>query len=137
MHTGMYYIMAKCSSLLNLRVYPYELATLYAHSNFLEMSSLYEEFRLTLVEANHYGVPVITSDCSSLPEVAGDAGLLINPLDEQSIAEGLHQLIMRDGLRDELAANARANAARFSWQRAASEMQAPFKQAVIVHRNRD
>jgi glycosyltransferase involved in cell wall biosynthesis len=65
------------------------LATLYAHALFLAMPSLYEGFGLPLVEAMVRGTPVLTSNNSSMPEVAGNAGLLIYPLETQSIKNGL------------------------------------------------
>jgi len=63
-----------------------QLAGLYAHARFLAMPSLYEGFGLPLVESMAHGVPVLTANCSAMPEVAGDAGVLVNPLSEPDIA---------------------------------------------------
>ncbi len=109
-----------------------QLATLYAHARFLVMPSLYEGFGLPLVEAMSLGVPVLTSNRSSLPEVAGEAGVLVDPFDICSIAEGLSSLLCDDAYRDRLALKAIPNAQRFSWQNAAQEMWAVFKEAVEV-----
>jgi glycosyltransferase involved in cell wall biosynthesis len=113
-----------------------QLATLYAHARFIAMPSVYEGFGLPLVEAMSFGVPALTSNCSSMPEVAGDAGLLVDPLDEKSIAEGLRALLTNDILRDKLATRAVVNVTRFSWQKAAAETMAVFEEAVAERRSR-
>jgi glycosyltransferase involved in cell wall biosynthesis len=113
-----------------------QLATLYAHARFLAMPSVYEGFGLPLLEAMSQGVPVLTSHASSLPEVAGDAGVLVDPLNEGSIAEGLLTLLMNEEKRSALAARARANAERFSWQTAAIKTRAVFAEALAERRAR-
>lgn len=112
------------------------LSTLYAHALFLAMPSLYEGFGLPLLEAMALGTPVLTSSCSSMPEVAGDAGLLVNPLDMRSIEGGLSALVLDDGLRRGLAAKTRFTAARFSWDKAAKQMLEVFAEAVADRRRR-
>lgn len=107
-----------------------QLATLYAHAYFLVMPSIYEGFGLPLAEAMSFGVPVLTSNKSSLPEVAGDAGVLVDPFDEQSIAKGLLSLLCNESCRDQLAAKAESASRRFSWQKAAHETWAVFEEAV-------
>lgn len=114
-----------------------QLATLYAHAKFLAMPSIYEGFGLPLLEAMSLGVPVLTSNCSSLPEVTGNAGVLIDPLDENAIAQGLHNLLMDDVLRAALAARTQANVARFSWQKAATQTREVFTEAIAVRRTRN
>jgi len=106
------------------------LACLYANARFLVMPSLYEGFGLPLVEAMAHGVPVLTSNNSSMPEVAGDAGLLVDPEDVVSIAEGLNQLITNKELRSRLAARAKISAARFSWDESAELILAVFENAI-------
>jgi glycosyltransferase involved in cell wall biosynthesis len=113
-----------------------QLATLYVHACFLAMPSLYEGFGLPLVEAMGFGVPVLTSNVSSMPDVAGDAGLLVNPLDERDIAAGLSSLLSDSDHREHLAAKAKANAGRFSWRKAASDTWAVMEEAVEVRRRR-
>lgn len=112
------------------------LATLYAHAIFLTMPSLYEGFGLPLLEAMARGTPVLTSDCSSMPEVAGDAGLLVNPHDVGSIANGLLTLIINEKLRQDMAQRAQVNAGRFSWQKAADETLRIFDEAVDERRSK-
>ncbi len=108
------------------------LATLYANAQFLAMPSLYEGFGLPLVEAMAHGTPVLTANNSSMPEVAGDAGLLVDAQDVGSIANGLNQLITNDELRKKLAANSKSNAARFNWDKSAQQLIAVFEKAVMA-----
>jgi len=111
------------------------LATLYANALFLAMPSLYEGFGLPLVEAMVHGTPVLTSNNSSMPEVAGKAGLLIDPLDVKSIKNGLEELITNDDLRRNLADNARNNVTRFNWDAAAKQLVSVFEKAVSARAN--
>jgi len=112
-----------------------QLSSLYAHARFLALPALYEGFGLPLVEAMAHGVPVLTSNTSSLPEVAGDAGLLVDPLDVGAIAVGIQRLLGDDAYHAELAARARPNAARFSWATAARETREVFEEAVQERRS--
>lgn len=112
------------------------LSTLYQHVLFLAMPSLYEGFGLPLVEAMSFGVPVLTSSCSSLPEVAGDAGLLVDPLSVDSIAEGLSQMLTNNDMRNALALRAGKQASRFTWEHAARQLLAIFQEAIDERRKR-
>lgn len=107
-----------------------QLATLYANARVLAMPSLYEGFGLPLLEAMSFGVPVLTSNISSLPEVAGDAAVLVSPFDLNSIAAGLVQVLSNDQLCATLGLNAKARAAQFSWDKAATEALAVFREAI-------
>jgi len=113
-----------------------QLSTLYAHARFLAMPSLYEGFGLPLVEAMSFGTPVLTSSCSSLPEVAGDAGILVDPHNTNSVASGLLQMLKDDALRNELAVRAKVNVARFSWEKAAKETMKIFQEAIDTRKAR-
>ena len=81
--------------------------------------SLYEGFGLPILEAQAAGVPVMTANNSSLPEVAGDAAILVDPTDVDAIADAMLRLSSDEPLRQQLIVAGRANVARFSWQKAA------------------
>jgi glycosyltransferase involved in cell wall biosynthesis len=83
--------------------------------------SLYEGFGLPVLEAQSAGVPVMTSTNSSLPEVAGDAAILVDPTNVDAIAEAMLRLSSDEPLRQRLIAAGHANVARFSWTKAARE----------------
>jgi glycosyltransferase involved in cell wall biosynthesis len=79
--------------------------------------SLYEGFGLGVLEAMACGAPVVVSSTSSLPEVVGDAGLLVDPTNEQEIASAMQRLLDDSSLREELRRRSMARAALFSWER--------------------
>ena len=89
--------------------------------------SRYEGFGLPPLEALACGVPVVGSNTSSLPEVVGNAGVLLPPDDAEGIAEALIRLATDDGFHAELSRQALAQAARFSWERAARETLAVYR----------
>jgi glycosyltransferase involved in cell wall biosynthesis len=78
--------------------------------------SLYEGFGFPVLEAMACGTPVLCSNTSSLPEVAGDAALQIDPLNVESIAAGLNRITTDDNLRRTLIERGYAQAQRFTWQ---------------------
>jgi glycosyltransferase involved in cell wall biosynthesis len=98
-----------------------DLPALYAGSACFAYPSLYEGFGLPVLEAMAAGSPVVTSSISSLPEVAGDAALLVDPRDEPAITRALERLLADPVLAQELCARGRARAAMFSWERFATE----------------
>jgi glycosyltransferase involved in cell wall biosynthesis len=83
--------------------------------------SLYEGFGMPVLEAMACGAPVLASNTSSLPEVAGDAALLVDPADTTALAGGLTRLAVDAELRAELHARGLARAAAFTWDRCAAE----------------
>jgi glycosyltransferase involved in cell wall biosynthesis len=95
----------------------------------LAFPSLYEGFGLPALEAMACATPVLTSNTSSLPEVVGDAGLLVDPLDVDAIAGALRRLADDEKLRAELGERGAARAASFTWQRAATETLAVLREA--------
>lgn len=100
---------------------------LYTAAWCLVFPSLYEGFGLPPLEAMACGTPVVASDTSSLPEVVGDGGLLVNPTSATQIAEALGALWANPGLRAELAARALVQATRFTWERTAKETLATYE----------
>jgi glycosyltransferase involved in cell wall biosynthesis len=105
---------------------------LYAHAAFLAMPSCYEGFGLPLIEAMQYGVPVLTSNTSSMPEAAGRAGLLVDPLSISSIRDGLVTLIGNPKYRQSLAYHAKAQAAKFTWENAAMTFIRVCQEAILI-----
>jgi glycosyltransferase involved in cell wall biosynthesis len=91
----------------------------YAASETFVYPSLYEGFGLPPLEALACGTPVVTSTASSLPEVVGDAALLVPPDDPTALADALRRLLADTGLRAEMRARGLARAARFTWLRTA------------------
>ncbi|WP_192244047.1 glycosyltransferase family 4 protein [Mesorhizobium silamurunense] len=110
------------------------LATLYANCLFLAMPSLYEGFGFPIVEAQSFGKAVLTSKTSSMPEVAGDGAILVDPRDPAAIAHAFDRLCADAELRERLAAAARRNAQRFTWEDHAKGMLQIFEQAIRQRR---
>jgi glycosyltransferase involved in cell wall biosynthesis len=104
------------------RVTELELITLYSMADVFVFPSFFEGFGVPLVEAMACGAPVITSNTSSLPEVAGDAAILIDPHNTVQIARAMLQVLESDQLRDELQKKGYARAQYFTWPKSASKM---------------
>jgi glycosyltransferase involved in cell wall biosynthesis len=94
-------------------------APLYTGAAALAFPSRYEGFGFPVLEAMACGTPVVTSNVSSLPEVAGDAALLVDPTDRESIADGLRRVLEDDRLAGRLRRDGPARASAFTWDRAA------------------
>ncbi len=95
-----------------------ELAALYARASIFAFPSLDEGFGIPVLEAMSWGVPVIASNRSALPEVSGDAALLVDPTDENGLAAALCELAGNEELRWALADRGRTRAAAFTWSAA-------------------
>jgi glycosyltransferase involved in cell wall biosynthesis len=93
------------------------LAALYRLADVFVFPSLYEGFGLPPLEAMASGTPVITSNVSSIPEVVGDAALMIDPYDPQAIADAMHRVLTEPALRTDLRTRGLARAREFSWER--------------------
>jgi glycosyltransferase involved in cell wall biosynthesis len=92
--------------------------------------SRYEGFGLPPLEAMACGTPVVTSNVSSLPEVVGDAAVLVNPENVFDIARGIREALLDETLRAELIRRGHAQAARFSWERTARAVLDIYLEAV-------
>lgn len=103
-----------------------ELVAYYAGARVFVLPSLYEGFGFTVLEAMACACPVITSNNSSLPEVVGDAGIMVNPWDTDSLTRALIQVLTDGGLRQRLITKGLAQAKKFSWEKTASETLAVY-----------
>lgn len=98
-------------------------AALISGAELFAYPSLYEGFGFPVLEAQACGTPLLTSATSSLPEVAGEGALLVDPTHTDAIAAGLRRLLEDRALREALVARGFANLQRFSWERAARQVQ--------------
>ena len=102
------------------------LAALYRMASVFAFPSLYEGFGLPPLEAMACGTPVVTSRISSLPEVVGDAAVLIDPYDVEDITRGLRRALEDETLRAALIEKGRVRARGFSWERSAAAVHAGY-----------
>jgi glycosyltransferase involved in cell wall biosynthesis len=98
-----------------------ELVALYNAAAMLVLPSFYEGFGLPVLEAMACGTPVVCADRGSLPEIAGDAALLVNPDDLDSLADAMEHMLDDEPLRAKMREQGFSNVARFSWERTARE----------------
>lgn len=108
-------------SLLQMRVSDEELARLYADAKAFVFPSLYEGFGIPVLEAFSCGCPVIVSNVGSLPEVAGDSGIVADAGDESALRDSVEQVLYDHELREKLIGKGYKRAALFSWDRVARE----------------
>ncbi len=99
-----------------------ELVWLYKHCFAFIYPSLFEGFGLPVLEALSLGAAVVTSNTTSLPEVAGDAARYVNPLRKDDMAVAMSDLMNNDGYRTRLKGRATSQARKFSWERCAAEV---------------
>ena len=107
-----------------------DLAVLYSNALMFAYPSLYEGFGLPPLEAMQCGIPVVTSNVSSLPEVVGDAGLTVAPRDKEALSQSLYDLYNDASLRESLAAKGLARAAQFSWEKCAQDTLDAYQKAL-------
>lgn len=99
-----------------------DLAALYSNAEMFVYASLYEGFGLPPLEAMQCGCPVITSNVSSLPEVVGNAGLMINPKNDNELIEAYEKLYFNEALRRDFSKKGLEKAREFSWEKCANIM---------------
>ena len=109
-----------------------DLPALYAGAIVFVFPSLYEGFGLPPLEAMACGAPVVCSNASSLPEVVGDAAVLVDARNAQELGSAIARVLDDAALRDELRAKGIAQAAQFSWERTARETLKVYKQLANV-----
>jgi len=97
-------------------------STLYTMADIFIFPSLYEGFGIPILEAQKCGVPVITSNVSAMPEVAGNGALTVNPYDVNDIAKAIEKIVSDEGLKKKLIKEGNKNIERFSWQESANKI---------------
>ncbi len=100
-----------------------DLAYYYSSAALLAYPSFYEGFGFPPLEAMACGCPVVTSNTSSLPEVVGEAGIMFNPYDTDSLVEAMRQVLTDGELRNDMVRKGLEQAKKFSWEKAARETQ--------------
>ncbi len=98
-----------------------DLAYYYCSAALLVYPSLYEGFGLPPLEAMACGCPVVTTNTSSLPEVVGEAGIMVNPYDTRSLVQAMRRVLTDDKLRDNMVRKGLEHARQFSWEKAARQ----------------
>lgn len=106
------------------------LVQIYNAADVLLSPSLYEGFGLTILEAMACGTPVITSNVSSLPEVAGDAAILVEPMDTQAIAEAVYRLQKDRIYRQLLVEQGLARVKLFMWEKTAQQVAKSYERVL-------
>lgn len=107
-----------------------DLPAIYAGAAAVAFPSEFEGFGLPALEGMACGAPVVCSNTSSLPEIAGDAALLVTPTDTDDITAALRRALKEPGLAEEMRRRGYAQAAKFSWERAARETVDVYEQAM-------
>jgi len=107
-----------------------ELVALYNLADIFVYPSLYEGFGLPVLEAMACGTPVVTSNTTSLPEVAGDAAVLVDPRSESEIMNAIERVACDPDYRRELRRRGLAQAAKFSWRRVAEQTAEVYRSVV-------
>lgn len=105
-----------------------DLRVLYAHAALFAFPSLYEGFGMPVLEAMACGTPVITSSTTSLPEVAGEAAVLIDPQSPEQLADALVRVSQDAALRADLRAKGLERVKQFTWERAARETLSVYRE---------
>jgi len=113
-----------------------DLPGLYGGARLFTYPSRYEGFGLPVLEAMRCGVPVVTTNVSSMPEVAGDAALLVDPDDVAGLADAMMRILESSSLAEDLARRGRLRATSFSWERCATETRQVYQQVLAESNGR-
>jgi len=105
-------------------------APLLSAATIFAFPSLYEGFGIPVLEAMACGTPVVTSNLSALPEVAGDAGLLVDPYDPDAICNAFAELLENQSRRDELSRRGLERARHFTWHEVAEQTVRVYRQVL-------
>jgi glycosyltransferase involved in cell wall biosynthesis len=108
-----------------------DLSVVYSNALCFFFMSLYEGFGLPVLEAMQCGVPVVASNITSLPEVAGNAAILINPKDEMALCSTMNEVYNNEALRVKYAALGIDRAKNYSWQKCADDYNSIFKKIAL------
>jgi glycosyltransferase involved in cell wall biosynthesis len=108
----------------------------YDHAKIFVFPSLYEGFGLPPLEAMAHSTPVVTSNTSSLPEVTGNAAVLVNPENVFDIMHALHRVLLDQPLREKLKQRGPEQANRFSWDKTAERILEVYEEVTAVRRGR-
>lgn len=111
------------------------LPALYSGATLFVFPSLYEGFGLPVLEAMACGTPVVTSNTSSLPEVAGNAALLVDPYDVREIATAMRRVLLDPALAGELRVKGLKQAATFTWERTAKETISVYENVLATRKD--
>jgi len=109
-----------------------DLPAMYHAASLLVYPSLFEGFGIPLVEAMSCGCPIVCSNTTSLPELVGDAAVLVNPYDVEGLANAIWRVLNDRDLRADLVAKGLARARHFSWEKAARQTLQVYRQAFRV-----
>ena len=108
-----------------------ELPLYYQGAEMLVFPSMYEGFGIPILEAMACGIPVITSNISSMPEVAGNAAVLVNPYETNEIAAAMQRICSNRDLRKDLIAKGSKNVKRFSWEKTAEKTLSVYEESYM------
>ncbi len=107
-----------------------DLAALYSNAMAFIYTSFYEGFGLPPLEAMQCGIPVITSNTSSLPEVVGDAGIMVDPTDTDALCHSIWEIYNQPSLRERMSIKSLEQAKKFSWEKCIQETIAAYSAAM-------
>ncbi|MBN1995828.1 MAG: glycosyltransferase family 4 protein [Anaerolineae bacterium] len=116
------------AKVLQLGYVPYHhLPYLYAQATALVFPSLFEGYGIPVLEAMAIGCPVICSNTTSLPELVGEAALMVNPMDVEALTEAMRRILQDEMLRQRLVEKGRQQVAKFSWPQAVEQTIAVYR----------